>query len=86
MARIRPFPTLLSLSLPPFVSRRGLSNTNQRLSLSSPVTLPHRVTGLEATREPIRYKMSRVSLIKLWVLVISRSHALTMFMYNVRNV
>ena len=47
---------------------------------------PWRVTGLEATREPIRYKMSRVSLIKLWVLVISRSHALTMFTYHVRNV
>ena len=36
-------------------------------------------SGLEARREPTRYKMRRVSLIKLWVLVISRSHALTMF-------
>ena len=31
--------TVTSVSLPPFVSRRGLSNTNQRLSLST--TAPH---------------------------------------------
>ena len=33
--------TVTSVSLPPFVSRRGLCNTNQRLSLSSvPLGLP----------------------------------------------
>ena len=29
--------TVISVSLPPFVSHRGLSNTNQRLSLSLPI-------------------------------------------------